>query len=175
MVKRKFQDFIWLGKVLSVAYPDIKMPPTPDKYMSKGLTDKDFTKQKVYLQRFMDSIIRTPLYLRSPYLAAFLQDSNEKSFQILQKAGNKVVKPNKLSELWSIDGQLNCDKSYRNDWIDKMHNYFYTIIPKKIQLKKMHNLLVKKLRELSEILESLSIEYAQIEELQSTMPNVSSI
>jgi hypothetical protein len=168
MVKRKFQDFVWLGKVLSVAYPNIKMPPIPDKTMS----NKDFVKQKVYLQRFIDSIVRTALYLRSPYLVAFLNETSDKSFQNLQKAGNKVTKPSKLHELWSLDGHLSCDKTYKNDWIDKMHNYFNLSITKKTQLKKTHNALVKKLRELSVILQSLSEEYGRIEELQANMPNV---
>lgn len=56
MVKRKYNDFIWLRNILIKMYPGIAVPPLPGKTM-KSLDEKLVQRRKGYFESFLYEIL----------------------------------------------------------------------------------------------------------------------
>jgi hypothetical protein len=65
----------------------------------------------LYLTRFINSIISTPIFQRSPYVIAFLNDNNTKTFNDIKKRGTKERRPTSLEQFYSLtpDIPINTD------------------------------------------------------------------
>ena len=88
VVRRRYQDFIWLSEMLVNEYPTFLIPPLPSKLIVKGLFDKfssEFIKTRcIALNKFLQRIANHPIISHSQHLKTFLTTEN---FVPLNKQG----------------------------------------------------------------------------------------
>jgi sorting nexin-7/30/sorting nexin-8 len=104
-VARRFEDFQWLRNVLATLHPDILVPILP-KEVNQGSLQQDLPKRKLYLRRFINAIVATPLFQRSRYVYSFLSEADNKAFTSMKKKGLREKKPERIDRFISLDGQI---------------------------------------------------------------------
>jgi sorting nexin-7/30 len=76
-VRRRFNDFLWLRSNLCEKFPNVIVPPLPDKEIVTSLLDKfsqDFLeKRRAALQSFLNRCLDHPKLRESPSLVTFLE------------------------------------------------------------------------------------------------------
>ncbi|KAH6569319.1 hypothetical protein BASA50_003390 [Batrachochytrium salamandrivorans] len=77
-VRRRFQDFVLLQKMLADAHPACIIPPLPGKHRMEYITGDRFgpefiEKRRISLQSYVDRISRHPILQQSVHLQRFLE------------------------------------------------------------------------------------------------------
>lgn len=83
-VKRSYKDFVWLRNSLVGCFPGYFIPPVPSKQYLNSLSPETALKRQRFLKRFMDSVVLSPLFTRSPFLVEFLKQGNQDIFTAFQ-------------------------------------------------------------------------------------------
>ena len=79
-VKRTLKNFIKLRATLSNIYPGTFIPPSPPKRLIHSSEASNLEKQQFFLQRFVDSLMRSDLLKSSPFVLGFLNEKSEKVY-----------------------------------------------------------------------------------------------
>lgn len=101
-VRRKDADFHFLRKILLRQFPHIIIPPLPSK--SSKQTAKFIKKREKYYSRFMSAIVRSEELKSSKFLIEFLNNTDVKKFQKVQKEMEKVKFGRMLQDLITYRG-----------------------------------------------------------------------
>ncbi|KAI9016461.1 hypothetical protein CLU79DRAFT_837752 [Phycomyces nitens] len=98
LVRRRFQDFVWLRKVLYADYPACFVPPLPDKHRMEYVKGDRFgtefiEKRRMSLQRFLQRISWHPVLGRSNFFVMFLESSdfNDASARALRESQETMI------------------------------------------------------------------------------------
>ncbi|KAI8381253.1 uncharacterized protein BYT42DRAFT_565865 [Radiomyces spectabilis] len=98
IVRRRFQDFVWLHNVLFVHYPACFVPPLPDKHRMEYVKGDRFSKEfierrRVSLERFLMRIARHPILGKSEFFVMFLESPgfNDASARSLREGQETVM------------------------------------------------------------------------------------
>ncbi len=81
VVRRRFQDFVWLQRRLGEDFPFAILPPLPDKHRMEYFTGDRFApefleRRRLGLQHYLDRVTRHPVLQTSPALKAFLEEQH---------------------------------------------------------------------------------------------------
>ncbi|KAL9030284.1 MAG: hypothetical protein Q9196_001581 [Gyalolechia fulgens] len=93
-VRRRFTDFVWLFKTLSVDFPQYAVPPLPDKhkmeYVRGDRFGPDFTQRRAHsLHRFLRRLTLHPVLRRQMALVTFLESTDLHSYMRNHPAGGR--------------------------------------------------------------------------------------
>ncbi|KAI4192583.1 MAG: hypothetical protein LQ346_004246 [Caloplaca aetnensis] len=93
-VRRRFTDFVWLYKTLSLQFPQYAVPPLPDKhkmeYVRGDRFGADFTSRRAYsLHRFLKRLTLHPVLRRQLALVTFLESTDLHSYMRNHPAGGR--------------------------------------------------------------------------------------
>ena len=164
--KRRFNDFYWLRGVLQTQFPGYFVPPIPKKQNTGRLADETIIKRRRFLSRFMDTIIKTPIFLRSPFLVSFL---SELTIDSVKKSASKLRKPEKMEDYNSIDGVSKCNESLAMEYMQQCNEYLSHNEILKKRLKKQSMALMDALKALSQQIEAVADTFRSLAEIRDTV------
>ncbi|KAL2919983.1 intercellular trafficking and secretion [Polyrhizophydium stewartii] len=86
-VRRRFQDFVTLHKLLADAHAACILPPLPGKHRMEYITGDRFSpefieKRRASLQTYIDRISRHPVLMRSPHVQRFLEAEQMSAYDL---------------------------------------------------------------------------------------------
>ena len=123
VVERRFEDFEWLRNTLHASYPDYMVPIIP-KEVNQGSLTQELPKRKLYLERFINAIVATPLFCRSSFVVAFLKETNASAFTKLRK--QKVPANKTIDNVTTLDGKIPINSEVPSlDFMNKLNEFFY--------------------------------------------------
>ena len=169
IVQRKTEDFIWLRECLSSIYPGLYIPPSPPK-RTKNL---DYT--KFCLQRLIKFVLKNYLLKTSPYLLAFLKESESKTFDQIKREGGRSKKPESVSENWTITGTLVCDPIQCTEWDKVFKEYLSQTETLRKKIKNQCEKLVEKVGKVAKELNDISLSFLSLESIQQKYTEVLSM
>jgi hypothetical protein len=73
MVRRRFNDFMWLRTLLVKEYPGFYIPPLPEKGVKRSFDEGYLLERMKGLQIFLDQVAEHPEIKASIYLLSFLK------------------------------------------------------------------------------------------------------
>lgn len=172
-VCRRYSDFTWLRDMLSKLFPAHCMPPQPPKKTRGLLQSATLHKRQAYLQRFMDSIRRNPVFLRCEILVHFLRENNNRTFEKIQDKASKLHSPAKLSDQLGIDGIVKCDPRPNSEYLQRMKEYFTNCEAIQKKIKRASENVMQTMRAASDSLHQYAEMVRQLAEFHSSIPMVS--
>ena len=116
IVKRNFNDFVWLKKTLEKFYPNTFIPPLPKMPFFKSYTDDFINKKMRYLNKFLTSLSHNILILSSDIFYSFL--TSEK-IEKLKEDYSAIEKPSSYKKLYTVEGILNITTGKEKDDLAK--------------------------------------------------------
>ncbi|KAI7861608.1 hypothetical protein BDF14DRAFT_1886991 [Spinellus fusiger] len=98
LVRRRFQDFVWLRNVLYAHYPACFVPPLPDKHRMGYVKGDRFgagfiEKRRMSLQRFLQRIAWHPILGKAQFFTMFLESNefNDVSARTLRESQETMI------------------------------------------------------------------------------------
>ena len=116
IVKRNFNDFVWLKKTLEKFYPNTFIPPLPKMPFFKSYTDDFINKKMRYLNKFLTSLSHNILILSSDIFYSFL--TSEK-IEKLKEDYSAIEEPSSFKKLYTVEGILNITTGKEKDELAK--------------------------------------------------------
>ena len=89
VVRRRFNDFVWLRETLVKEYPGCYIPPLPIKGVKRSFDDSYVADRQNFLQIFLDQAAEHPEILASIYFSSFLKCKDQEMFDKMKKESNK--------------------------------------------------------------------------------------
>jgi hypothetical protein len=105
IVRRRFNDFIWLHDILKSIYINSIIPPLYKKNYLYALNDGQIAKRIRTLEKFITEIAIHPLLRNSQIFYDFISISKENEFNNKKNEYNKLKLPQKLYEHKTISGE----------------------------------------------------------------------
>lgn len=171
-VKRQEEDFVWIKGILSTCFPASYLPPNPPKRVKGAHSEENQYKQQAYLQHFLDTIVRNPLFQRSPYLVGFLKEEDVKTFNQLKKQSNSVKRPVDYDEYLTLDGYVMCDPKIDEKEDSNIEEYLKTTQNLKKKLKRQTDQLGDLINQVSGVILDIARSYEGLENIQDKFPNI---
>jgi len=116
LVKRNFNDFVWLKKTLEKFFPNTFIPPLPKMPFFKSYTDDYINKKMRYLNKFLTSLSHNILILSSDIFYSFL--TSEK-IEKLKEDYYAVEPPSSFKKLYTLNGILEISTGKDKDELAK--------------------------------------------------------
>ena len=168
---KRYSDFSWLRKTLSMIYPNCVLPPLCKKNFTGRFSDALISKRMRSIEKFMQGIIIHPLIKNSELLDLFLAIKKPDEYKKKISKYEKIKKPvNLVKQVKTLDGIAKIGISNEKEiYLDNIKNYSqgYTYILQKVtkSYKSIMNLmqqLSNKMKNISQLFKSLldkSIKY----------------
>lgn len=126
-ITRKLSDFEWLRSRLIKMFPTLYIPPLPQSKFFEKNTLQKMIKKMFYMQKFIDSLIKTKLIRGSQIFSDFIQLSKD-DFKNAKLNYDKIKPPISLSQLITVEGIVNITI---NPYLDTKANSIQSDIYKK--------------------------------------------
>jgi len=123
VVERRFEDFEWLRNALHASHPDYMVPLIP-KEVNQGSLTQEQPKRKLYLERFINAIVATPIFCRNSLVVDFLKESNASHFTKLRK--QKLPAAPTIDSIKTLDGKIPVNSEVPSlEFMNKLNEFFY--------------------------------------------------
>jgi len=168
---KRYNDFSWLRKTLSMIYVNCVLPPLCKKNFGDRFSDALTSKRMRSIEKFMQGIIEHPLIKNSELIHIFLSAQKKDEYKKKIQKYQKIKKaPSLVKDLKTIDGIINIGVSKEKEiYLDNIQNYAqgnYHILQKITKsYKSMMNImqqLTDKMKHISQLWKSVfdrSIKY----------------
>lgn len=93
IVRRRFNDFVWLRDILQKEYPGFYIPPLPEKGLKRSFQEEYLLERMKGLQIFLEQISEHPEIKASIYMLNFLKCKSQDSFEKMKKDWSKHSTP----------------------------------------------------------------------------------
>ena len=127
VVKRRYNDFLWLRQAMVKYNPGQVVPPLPDRKIGKGRFEKEFIAERmIFLQKFMDALVKNEYFKASPPLIPFLSQTERGAFDAKMKEINSYLPSPYLEDFRTFSGTVNYTKENVDNekYFDKIKLYF---------------------------------------------------
>lgn len=115
LVKRRYNDFLWLRNSLVKYYPGIFVPAIPSKSLLNDLFDSEFlNKRKCRLNYFFDHLSKQRILSHSEIVKVFLTENDFEEFQ-RKKLNYENYSPESLNYIECIDQEESGDTDFREN------------------------------------------------------------
>lgn len=162
-ITRKLTDFDWFRTQLIKLFPTLYIPPLPQsKFFQKNSIEK-MEKRMYYMQKFIDSLIKTKLIRSSQIFSDFIQLPKEE-FKKIKPNYEKMTTPKSLTELTTVEGIINVTI---NPYLDTKGNSIQNDIYKKDSLFTKLKFSIKELMAEMEIMSKKFNEVSKVFNLLS--------
>ena len=104
--KKRYSDFLWLRKTLSIMYSNCVMPPLCKKNYVDRFNDTLINKRMRSMEKFMNGLLIHPLIKNSNILFDFLSVENEADFYKKKKKYGKITSPTHVGEFKTVEGDI---------------------------------------------------------------------
>lgn len=122
-VRRLDTDFDTLRDYLLRTYPQSMIPPLPNP-TKKKLMKHQTTKRILYYQRFLNSILKSSVLKTSKFLVAFLQETNQETFNMKLLTIEEDVGPKNIYEFKTLTGEIETEtRAKASKFCDQLGNF----------------------------------------------------
>lgn len=148
VIRRRYNDFVWLRQNIAVEYPDRIVPPLPAKHTILGQLDrysKEFvTCRMVLLERFLSRLVCHPILTEDKHLKVFLT-ANATEFTTYKKRGTGLLRrmSNSLNTISVSYNSRQVDFEF-----DPIRNHLHGLSEKLMMLEKVAQRIHKERKEL---------------------------
>ncbi|XP_050532436.1 sorting nexin-30-like isoform X2 [Daktulosphaira vitifoliae] len=148
VIRRRYNDFIWLRQNMTVEYQDRIIPPLPAKHTILGQLDrysKEFVSCRMnLLERFLARLVCHPIFSEDRHLRVFLT-ANATEFTAYKKRGSSLLR--RMSN--SLNTIANSYSSRQIDYeFDPIRNHLQGLSEKLTMLEKVAQRIHKERKEL---------------------------
>ncbi|KAK7603707.1 hypothetical protein V9T40_003706 [Parthenolecanium corni] len=160
IVRRRYNDFVWLRNKLVETYPTRLIPPLPGKHSLLGHLDryaKDFIALRmIMLNRFLNRVIKHPILSYSEHLKTFLTASISE-FISCQKSTSSGLFTKMSGSFQSMTMTTIVREKYSE--FEEMKKYIANLSEKLIAFEKIMSRMHKERKELTKDMNQLGIEF----------------
>ena len=104
--KKRYSDFLWLRKTLSLMYSNCVIPPLCKKNYVDRFNETLINKRMRSIEKFLNGLLIHPLIKNSQILFDFLSVQNEADFYKKKKKYGKIVAPTHVGEIKTLEGDI---------------------------------------------------------------------
>ena len=104
--KKRYSDFLWLRKTLSLMYSNCVIPPLCKKNYVDRFNEALINKRLRSIEKFMNGLLIHPLIKNSQILFDFLSVENEVDFNKKKKKYGKITAPTHVGEIKTVEGDI---------------------------------------------------------------------
>ena len=104
--KKRYSDFLWLRKTLSLMYSNCVIPPLCKKNYYDRFNDALINKRMRSIEKFLNGLLIHPLIKNSQILFDFLSVENEQDFYKKKKKYGKITAPTHVGEIKTVEGDI---------------------------------------------------------------------
>ena len=124
-MNKRYSDFLWLKKMLSLIYINCVVPPLCKKNFTDRFTDYLIEKRMRSIEKFMDGILEHPLLRNSEIVKDFLSVINNKEYNKKIEKYNKIKKsPAFVRQIKTMNGEVNIGINNEKEiYFDNIKNY----------------------------------------------------
>ena len=121
---KRYSDFSWLRKTLSLIYPNCVLPPLCKKNFGDRFSDTLISKRMRSIEKFMQGIIEHPLIKNSELINIFLSTKENEYKKKISKY-QKIKKPTTLvKQIKTLDGIAKIGITNKKEiYLDNIKNY----------------------------------------------------
>ena len=122
---KRYSDFDWLRKALSIIYPNCVLPPLTKKNIFGDNFSKGFISKRIrFIEKFMEGIFINPLVKNSELLNIFLSVENKSDFKKQTKKYENMKEITSVKKMKTLDGLINIGISKEKEiYLDNIKNY----------------------------------------------------
>ena len=161
---KRYNDFSWLNKTLSLIYLNCVLPPLCKKHLGNRFGETLIAKRMRSIQKFMQGIIEHPLIKNSELLHDFLSIEKIQEYNKKIKNYQKIKNPpSYVRELKTLDGQVNIEITKENEiFFDNIKNYSkgnYQLLQK---ITKSYKSLLNIMQQMADKMKEISLLWKQV-------------
>ena len=104
--KKRYSDFLWLRKTLSLMYSNCVIPPLCKKNYVDRFNETLINKRMRSIEKFINGLLIHPLIKNSQILFDFLSVQNEADFYKKKKKYGKITAPTHVGEIKTLEGDI---------------------------------------------------------------------
>ena len=104
--KKRYSDFLWLRKTLSLMYSNCVIPPLCKKNYVDRFNEALINKRMRSIEKFLNGLLIHPLIKNSQILYDFLSVQNEADFYKKKKKYGKITAPTHVGEIKTLEGDI---------------------------------------------------------------------
>ena len=104
--KKRYSDFLWLRKTLSLMYSNCVIPPLCKKNYVDRFNEALINKRMRSMEKFLNGLLIHPLIKNSQILFDFLSVQNEADFYKKKKKYGKITAPTHVGEIKTLEGDI---------------------------------------------------------------------
>ena len=104
--KKRYSDFLWLRKTLSLMYSNCVIPPLCKKNYVDRFNETLINKRMRSIEKFLNGLLIHPLIKNSQILFDFLSVENEEDFYKKKKKYGKITSPTHVGEIKTVEGDI---------------------------------------------------------------------
>ena len=163
-MNKRYSDFLWLKKMLSLIYVNCVVPPLCKKNFSDRFTDYLIEKRMRSIEKFMDGILEHPLLRNSEIVKDFLSMVNSREYNKKIEKYNKIKKsPAFVRQIKTMSGEVNIGINNEKEiYFDNIKNYVkghYILLQK---ITKGYKSIMNIMQQLSNKMKDLSKIWKQV-------------
>ena len=161
---KRYSDFAWIKKVLSLIYINCVVPPLCKKNFSDRFTESLIEKRMRSIEKFMNGILEHPIMKNSDVIHDFLTVTNTREYNKKVDKYNKIKKaPATVGQIKTLNGQIDTSVSKEKEiYFDNIYNYAkgnYILLQK---ITKGYKSLMNIMQQLSNKMKDISILWKQV-------------
>ena len=104
--KKRYSDFLWLRKTLSLMYSNCVIPPLCKKNYVDRFNETLINKRMRSIEKFLNGLLIHPLIKNIQILFDFLSVQNEEDFYKKKKKYGKITSPTHVGEIKTVEGDI---------------------------------------------------------------------
>ena len=104
--RKRYTDFTWLRRVLSIIYSNCVIPPLCKKNFGDRFSEALIAKRTRSIEKFMEGILIHPLIKNNNILYDFLSIEKEEDFKKKKHGYGKITSPTQVKEFKTLDGLI---------------------------------------------------------------------
>ena len=163
--KKRYSDFLWLRKTLSLMYSNCVIPPLCKKNYVDRFNETLINKRMRSIEKFLNGLLIHPLIKNSQILFDFLSVQNEEDFYKKKKKYGKITSPTHVGEIKTVEGDNKISVSkekeiYLNN-IEKNCNVTEDLLQK---VTKAYKALLIMMSQVTDKMKEISILWKQVHE-----------
>ena len=161
---KRYSDFAWLKKMLSLIYPNCVIPPLCKKNFTDRFTEALIEKRMRSIDKFMNGILEHPLVKNSSVVNDFLCMAEGREYNNRINNYNKIKKPPSfVRQIKTMNGEINIGiNNEKETYFENIKSYAkgnYTLLQK---ITKGYKSLMNIMQQLSNKMSDISKLWKQV-------------
>ena len=166
-LNKRYSDFLWLKKVLSLIYVNCVLPPLCKKNFTDRFTDYLIEKRMRSIEKFMNGLLDHPLMKNSEIVKDFLSLTDVKEYNKKVDKYNKIKKaPTLVRQIKTLSGEVDIGIDTEKEvYFENIKNYakgHYQLLQK---ITKGYKSLMNIMQQLSNKMKDISKLWKQVLEI----------